>query len=237
MKETVTFRSGGQNVRAALITPEGVRPTGAGVVYFHGCGSSRSRYEGIAERLSQAGLVGLAVDLRGHGESEGSLKVLGHDDVVNDGLNAYDFLKGRGIAERVGLCGASLGGLVSVMVSSERAVESMVLRAPATYSAEMRRMNFADILATQNGLFFEILDVQQTTGAYAITAYTGDLSVVVSENDEVIPRSIPRMFLNSADKARSWELVVMRGVSHAISGEASEFFAAHVDRRFRATLA
>ena len=71
----------GLTLAATLRCPD--RPSPPGIILVHRYGSSRSSWDGFAETLRQAGIMSIAVDLRGHGASRtgGDGKPLDFKDV------------------------------------------------------------------------------------------------------------------------------------------------------------
>lgn len=110
-------------------TPEGIRlageafgdPDGQPVVLLHGGGQTRYAWGNAARALARAGFYAMAVDLRGHGESDWSEE--GHytlrtfaDDVC---------LIASSMKQPPVLVGASLGGLAS-LIAEGQATESVI---------------------------------------------------------------------------------------------------------------
>lgn len=86
------------------------------VIFLHGGGQSRSAWRGAARAIAAAGYHALAVDLRGHGESEwapdGNYHVSQH---VADVVRVIEAFGGAAV-----LVGASLGGHIALLVAAER---------------------------------------------------------------------------------------------------------------------
>ncbi len=237
--EKIHLRNGRQSIEGTLVLPNARREIGAAAILVHGLGSSRKGYVEIAQRLASNGVAALAIDLRGHGQHEGNLSKLGLDDAVYDGLLAHNYLIQAGIAdrERVGFAGASLGGLVAALVSSEVEVSSLVLRAPATYTEKIRKeMTFQDILNTQGHLFHEIEDIASTCGILAIRKFGGSLLVIVSGKDEIIPRRICDSYFENANAAKLRKMVVIDGAKHALEPQYRETFIGSTVESFAKTL-
>jgi pimeloyl-ACP methyl ester carboxylesterase len=78
-------------------------------VVLHGLGSGRANHGDYAARLAAAGINALAIDLRGHGESGGTMDV----GMVDDVLTALDWLAAEG-AGALGVRGSSLGGFLAL---------------------------------------------------------------------------------------------------------------------------
>lgn len=114
---------------ATLLTPDGLAlaatvyaPAGAGpfpgVVLAHMSGGTQGGWDDLPEALRQAGYVVLTFDFRGHGESEGSPDP---PSAALDLTTALSYL--RTLPEvatgQIGLVGASMGGMASVIVGAD----------------------------------------------------------------------------------------------------------------------
>ncbi|KKW64137.1 alpha/beta hydrolase [Mycolicibacterium elephantis] len=119
-------------------TPDG-EPRGV-VVLCHGFGEHTRRYDHVAQRFGEAGLITYALDLRGHGRSGGKRVYL-----RNIGEYTTDFRTLVGIAtrdhpslDRVVL-GHSMGGGIVFAYGVEHLDEysAMVLSGPAVYAHDM----------------------------------------------------------------------------------------------------
>ncbi len=87
-----------------------------GVAFLHMMPATKESWDGLAARLQQLGYVGLAVDLRGHGESSGGPRGYQHfgdaehQKSILDVDAAVKFLFSKGIVEhQLVLMGASIG--------------------------------------------------------------------------------------------------------------------------------
>lgn len=92
---------------------------------------SRHDFDALASQLASAGIGALTFDLRGHGESQGTIGAdLG--EMVADVQAARRFLAGRGdVTGRVGLAGASLGANLAAMAAAgDPTISSLALLSP-----------------------------------------------------------------------------------------------------------
>lgn len=238
VQEKISFLSEGQRIDGTLIMPEnsGLVPA---VIFFPGMTSNQDGYVPIAQRLTQLGIAGLALSLRGRGTSEGDFNTLNIHDMMADGLTSYDFLIGReGIdIERIGICGASVGANVAALVSKDKKVKSLILRAPAIYSEQMMGMTFAETMAVEGKLFNNLDDVVDTPPVRAISQFQGSLLVIASGNDLIIPARMPEAYFSQALKASKKELVTLEGATHALREEGlREQFIAKTIEWFKETL-
>lgn len=82
---------------------------GAAIILLHGAGNSRASLRHYATMLVRHGYGVLAVDLRGHGESQGATNRLAWQGTVDVGA-AVDFLKEQTKVDSIGGLGISAGG-------------------------------------------------------------------------------------------------------------------------------
>jgi uncharacterized protein len=236
--ERVSFLNEGQRIDATLAVPKNSQALVPGVIFLAGMISDKSGYIPYAERLAELGIAALAVSTRGRGESEGDFDKLTVWDRVGDGLAAYDFLRNYpGIdGARIGMCGASVGGAISSIVASERDVKSLLLRAPSTYTDEMMQMTLAQTMTIESTMFKSIKDIPATPAVKAIRQFQGDLLVVVSGKDAIIPVEIPKCYMSEATGAKRAELITMEQAEHGLKEEEKSQFSDILVNWFKETL-
>lgn len=111
-RQTVRLRGDGLSLAADAHGPE----TGPPVLFFHGGGQSRRSWSGAARQVGKAGYRSLAIDLRGHGDSDWAadgdylLDAFARD--VEALIDAFD--------RPVVLVGASRGGQSALVGGSRR---------------------------------------------------------------------------------------------------------------------
>lgn len=112
-RERAEFRGCGVQLAGELW--RGQNPIGTAVL-LHGGGQTRHSWSGTAEALARAGWTTLALDARGHGESQWAPDgTYGLDLYVEDLALVLQTLP-----ERPVLIGASLGGLTALVAEGER---------------------------------------------------------------------------------------------------------------------
>ncbi|EKD24025.1 MAG: hypothetical protein ACD_81C00126G0008 [uncultured bacterium] len=108
------------------------------VVFLHMMPATKESWTILASQLQQEGYAGLAIDLRGHGISDGGPKGYTqfsdaeHQDSVRDVDAAIDFLTGLGARpEQIIFIGASIGANLALQyVYQHRAFKKAILLSP-----------------------------------------------------------------------------------------------------------
>ncbi len=134
--ERVTIRTDDGVSLAATWYEAGTRSPA--VILVHMLHKSRRDWESVASRLASEGIGALALDLRGHGESTGSLPEGDSADysvLIRDVIAARRYLASRSDVQplHVGIAGASIGANLAVLeASADTAVASVALLSPTT---------------------------------------------------------------------------------------------------------
>jgi uncharacterized protein len=84
-----------------------------GILLLHGNQASREMYGSHIAWLNAAGYAVLAIDFRGHGQSQGETRSFGFHE-ARDAHAAFAWLKHKQDGARVGVIGASLGGAAAL---------------------------------------------------------------------------------------------------------------------------
>ena len=111
-----------------LIRREGARPT---VLLLHGNGGSRSSFAGLMPILARQGCGVMAISLRAHGDSEGTVNDFGWS-ARRDVLTAIRYLERERPGRPLVIVGESLGAAAAVFSAKECAghVQGYLLAAP-----------------------------------------------------------------------------------------------------------
>lgn len=184
-------------------------PSGAGVLFVHGLGSSRAtnvdRARAVSSRLAA---TCLALDLGGHGDSTGRLTQMTPRRNLADVVAGFDVLAAASGVDRarIGVCAASYGAYLSVLLSALRPVDRMLLRAPALYADECFDRGLSQRrTGDQNSA--------PTTLAH-LALFAGPVTIVESARDEVIG---PEVFAAYRAALPSAGHVVLKGARHALT--------------------
>lgn len=119
--------------------------SGPTVLFVHGIGSSRQRWDPQFEAVSGAGYRCVRFDLRGFGDSEGSEQRFAMETFLGDLLEFSETLA----AERFHLVGHSLGGMIAQKFAVEQRarVASLVLASTTSHNGR-RATAFAHAMTT-----------------------------------------------------------------------------------------
>lgn len=133
--QRVSFRSDDGTTIAATWYEPSSRPAPA-VILVHMLHRSRRDWDQVASRLASEGVGALAIDLRGHGDSSGSIPLpdTGYGAFVLDVKAARRYLSGRSDVQhgRIGLAGASIGANVAALhAADDGAIGSLALLSPS----------------------------------------------------------------------------------------------------------
>jgi alpha-beta hydrolase superfamily lysophospholipase len=134
--QRVTIRTDDGVMLAATWYEPDDRP-GPAVILVHMLHKSRRDWDPVASRLADEGIGALAIDLRGHGDSGGSIDAGAPADysaLVRDVVAARRYLTSRPdvLQSRVGIAGASFGAnLAALEASADTTVASLALLSPS----------------------------------------------------------------------------------------------------------
>jgi pimeloyl-ACP methyl ester carboxylesterase len=152
---------------------QGEKP--AGVLLLPMMPAVRKSWRSLAEKLGRVGFHTLAIDLRGHGESEGgpdgyrSFSDADHQSSRLDVEAAVDFLKEKGI-EELHLAGASIGANLALeYLANHREAKSAVLLSPGLDYRGITTEPMARRIGSEQGVLIAASDEDmRSTGTSAI---------------------------------------------------------------------
>ena len=115
----INFLVNGQKIKGTLIFPKKVKFDNPAVLFIHGWTSNETGYIPRAQVVAKHGAICLIFNLRGHGESGGSLEEFSRKDHLKDVIAAYDFLTAQKNVNKnkIGVCGASYGGYLASILN------------------------------------------------------------------------------------------------------------------------
>lgn len=142
-----------------------------GVILLHMLDNKKESYDLFAQSLNKEGYAVIAVDLRGHGESELNWKDFRLEEfkgMVFDAKAAHNYLLEKGITN-VAIIGASIGSNTAINYAAEAEISTVILLSPG-------------------------LDYRGVGSAQAIQNYQNPVFIAVSKEDEYSYESSKALF-------------------------------------------
>jgi uncharacterized protein len=213
----------GEKLAATLIIPKTSLP---GVLCVHGWGGSQEQYLFRAREVAALGCIGLTFDLRGHASSDSDEEMVSREDNLCDVVAAYDELVSQPSvdSDAIAVVGSSYGAYLAAILTTLRPVKWLAMRVPAIYKDDgwarpkTQLHNDADFHAYRR----RALRPEDNRALRACAEFRGDVLIVESENDDIIPHETIRNFLNAASQARSLTYRVISGADHGLTDEVAQ---------------
>jgi uncharacterized protein len=200
-----------------VISPSLLMP---GALFVHGWAGNQDHYRGRSRGIAALGCVCLTFDLYGHAETVAHQDSVTREDNLNDVMAAYDFLTGLPVVDKsaIAVVGSSYGGYLATILSTLRPVKWLALRAPALYKDEdwsvpKQRLNREQLREYRRST----LTPGDNRALRACAAFEGDVLLVESEYDEVVPSPVTANYRTAFANARSLTFRVLEGADHALS--------------------
>jgi pimeloyl-ACP methyl ester carboxylesterase len=209
-----------QHIAGTLVTPATTLP---GVLFVHGWGGSQEQYLARAREIAALGCICLTINLRGHGRTEAQRKTITREDSLRDVMAAYDVLAHHSAVDdsAIAVVGSSYGGYLAAILSSLRPVRWLALRVPALYRDEDWALPKLQLknhdLATYRR---SPVSPEENRALGAGAAFEGDVLIVESEHDDIVPHAVIENYIAAFKKAHSLTYRVIEGADHALSEEA-----------------
>lgn len=206
-----------QQIEATLVVPRTLIP---GVLFIHGWGVDRETYLNRARELAALGCICLLFDMRGHAATAEQRDEVTREDSLADVVAAYDHLAGHPLVDpnAIAVIGSSYGGYLAAVLTGVRPVRWLGMRVPALYKDEdwlLPKQQLRD-----HGLEAfrrNPVDADDNRALGACAAFRGDVLLVRSGKDEVIPEPVIRNYLVALTGVRSLTYRVVEGADHALS--------------------
>lgn len=207
----------GRSIAGTLIAPDARLP---GVLLVHGWDGSQLQYLARARALAAMGCICLTFDLRGHAKDKAHRNTVTREQNLDDMLAAYDMLASHPAVDpdAMLLVGSSYGAYLAAVMSPVRPVRWMALRAPALYPDE-------DWLVPKQHLDRQAIaryrsQVQGCDSNRALAAsgaFQGDVLIVESERDDIVPRQTIDNYRAAFGQAKSMTYRMIEGADHSLA--------------------
>lgn len=217
---TIHIPVGDHSIAGTLVGPDAVVP---GVMLVHGWDGSQEQYLARAHEIAALGCICLTFDLRGHAKDRERRNSVTREDNLKDMLAAYDTLVGHPAVDgsAIVVAGSSYGGYLATLLSTMRPVRWLALRAPALYKDEdwlvpKYALNKEEIAAYRHSVVAP--DSNRALGA--CSAFLGDVLIVESEEDVIVPHQVIENYRNAFTQAHSMTYRVIKGADHSLAQKA-----------------
>src|SRR3954451_4635532 len=209
----------GRRIPGTLVTPATALP---GFLFVQGWGSGQEVYLARAREIAALGCVCLTFEPHGVARDHPEHETVTREENLRDLLAACDVLAGQSAvdASAIGVVGSSYGGYLAAVLSSLRPVRWLALRVPALYKDEdwalpKRTLDRAELAAYRRRL----VDASENRALGACAAFRGDVLIVESEHDDVVPHPVIANYMAAFEKAHSLTYRVIAGADHGLSEE------------------
>jgi uncharacterized protein len=217
--EPVEIEVGGRRLPGTLVAPATLMP---GVLFVQGWGSGQEVYLPRARQIAALGCLCLTFEPRGVARADPRHETVSREDNLRDVVAAYDLLASQPSvdARAIGVVGASYGAYLAAILTSLRPVRWLALRVPALYKEEdwdepKRRLDRDELAAYRRGP----VRAAENRALRACAAFAGDVLMVASEHDEVVPHPVIANYLGAFEGVRSLTYRVIAGADHGLSEE------------------
>ena len=217
--ESTDIRVGDHSLAGTFLSPNSKVP---GVLFVHGWGGSQESDLDRAKGIAGLGCVCLTFDLRGHAKTQAEKRTVTREDNLNDVLAAYDQLaQNPGIdPSHIAVVGSSYGGYLSAILTSLRPVKWLALQVPALYRDEewgvpKAQLNREDIAKYRSSP----VRAAENRALAACSEFEGDVLIVESEHDHLIPHSTIMSYRAAFQNSHSLTHRIIDKADHALTEE------------------
>ena len=144
---------------------------------------------------------------------------------LQDLLAAYDTLVAQPNVDpaQVAVVGSSYGGYLAAIATSLRPVQWLALRVPALYVDSGWEMPKLQLRKEQDLEAYRqtIISAESNRALLACSQFGGDVLLVQSEFDHLIPPAVISNYREACVQARSLTYRLMRGADHGLTDEST----------------
>lgn len=221
----ITIKSENQNLSANLIKPENAKNLPA-LIFVHGWKSDKTGNTKRALEISKLGFICLCIDLRGHGESDGTIDQFSVKDHLEDVKASYEYLSNLPEVDKnqIGIIGSSYGGNLSAIAVNYLKFKWLVLRVPALYIDKYIDVPSEELIGQDEES--EAFKSSTTTPAESfalkgVENFNSKILLIESENDIVIPHPVIENYLKFIDE-KILTYKVMKNAPHSLETDEQE---------------
>lgn len=210
-------------IAGTFVTPSERIP---GVLFVHGWGGSQQQYLARAREAAALGCVSLTFDLRGHADTSPMANTVSRENNLHDILAAYDMLATHPQVDRsmIAVVGSSYGGYLATILTTRRPVKWLALRAPALYMDSDWQLPKRQLHEEQDLDAYRqrLIPARENRALRAAAAFEGDVLIVESERDHIIPPAVISNYREAFIQAQSLTYRVMKAADHGLTDAAQQ---------------
>jgi uncharacterized protein len=219
LDKVIEIRVDDHQIAGTLVRPATMAP---GVLFVHGWGGTQKQYIARAREIAALGCVCLTIDLRGHGDTEQHQETVTREENLQDVIAGYDVLVSQAGVDpsAIAVVGSSYGGYLAAILSSLRPVRWLALRVPALYKDDNWALPKQELKKYGLDAFRQgPVSPEENRALGACAAFEGDVLIVESEHDDIIPHPVIANYMAAFQKAHSVTYRVIEGADHGLSAE------------------
>jgi len=214
---------GTDRIDGTLVVPGTEMP---GVLFVHGWGATQQQYLARAREVAALGCVCLTLDLSGHARTSSQRQTVSRERNLRDVLGGYEILAAHPQVDReaIAVVGSSYGGYLAAILTEMRSVRWLGLRVPALYRdagwglPKLQLHREQDLVAYRRSF----VPAAENRALRACERFRGDVLIVESERDDVVPPPVIASYRAACAHARSLTYRCIGGADHALSSDASQ---------------
>ncbi|MAL99227.1 alpha/beta hydrolase family protein [Hydrocarboniclastica marina] len=217
--EPVDIQVGDDQIAGTFLTPQSKIP---GVLFVHGWGGSQESDLARARGIAGLGCICLTFDLRGHARTVAQKEQVTREHNLKDLCAAYDLLAEHPSIDpgAIAVVGSSYGGYLASILTGLRTVRWLALQVPALYRDEgwslpKGKLNREQLQAYRR----ERVTADGNRALSACSQFSGDVLIVESEHDHLIPHETIMSYRNAFVSSHSLTHRIIDGADHALTGK------------------
>lgn len=214
---TIDIEVDGKHIAGTLVGPDTLVP---GVMLVHGWDGSQDQYVARAHEIAALGCICLTFDLRGHVRHQADRDSVTREDNLRDVVAAYDQLVHHPAVDpsAIAIIGSSYGGYLAAILTSLRDVRWLGLRVPALYRDDdwhkpKNSLPRDELVAYRHS----VVDPATNRALRACLQFHGDVLIVESEHDHLVPHQVIQNYRAACVNAQSLTYRMIKDADHALS--------------------
>lgn len=161
--------------------------------------------------------------MRGHVATKDQRDKITREDNLRDVIAAYDVLASRPDVDAavMGIVGSSYGGYLASIATTQRPISYLALRAPAIYRDPDWNHPKLKLHEDPEPLLYRrrVVDWDDNRALRACAAFRGDVLIVESEYDAIVPHPVTESYAAACTQVRSLTSRVIANADHGLSEE------------------